>query len=132
MPVLAGLGGLQGAINLVHAVQSLSRMKNLFAVLLLAMIVAACGQPSSRDTLPNDGIFWLMKDGQAQLCIETLRRQGRIGYNQPVALYPDYVNIFAIRQNNPQAYSATETEFKNLCASIGVPITSTDPSSRAL
>jgi hypothetical protein len=92
-------------------------VKYWFLTFLLLGAVACA--PASRENA-DDGSYWLLRDGRAQMCIQNLRYRGIIGVSQPVMLYSDSVNIVTIRQSNPTVFAATETEFKNLCASIGI------------
>jgi hypothetical protein len=94
-------------------------MKNIFYGVLVALTFVACGGAASREK-NNDGTYWLMQDGRAQYCIQELRYRAIIPMGMPVSLYPDYVNIVEVRQQNPGTYSLTEMEFKGLCRSIGI------------
>ncbi len=93
-------------------------MKKYILAFGFALSLVACGQPASRDNA-NDG-NWLYTDGRAQLCIQELRYRNVIPTGMQVAFYPDSVNIVQIRANSPGVYAVTESEFKNVCRTVGI------------
>lgn len=93
-------------------------MKKHIIALGFALIFTACGEPASRDNA-NAG-NWLYTDRLALQCQQELRIRNVIPNGMPVQFYPDTANIVQIRANNPGIYVLTESEFKNLCRTIGL------------
>ncbi len=102
-------------------------MKKQIIALGFALIFTACGEPASRDNNTNAG-NWLYTDGLALQCQRELRNRNMVPAGLPLQFYPDSANTAQIRQNNPGVYALTESEFKNLCRTIGIDLyANTDP-----